>query len=175
MRYNRRKILLQKNKTMTKTAIKSLLSEKIGWKINRFFSAVKWRASRNTRKTWLSSHLEYTQKTIVSRSESIMDGVNLLKSVDEVDTRDNLHNVRKDLRDCVNYLNSRLETEVMSAKNKTEAFDITQIAESMIDRLGYSAFLATLGRLKNRGYFEYEEKLRKKETSTMEDTPVSPI
>ena len=160
---------------MTLKAIKSKFSEKIGWKISRFFSAIKWRASRKTRKRWLTEHLEYTQKNISSRSESIMNGINQLKSVDETDTRDNLHNVRKDLKDCVDYLDSRLEEEVMAAKNKTEAFEITHIAESMVDRLGYAAFVSALGRLKNRGYFEYEEKLREKEIASMEDTPVAPI
>lgn len=112
-----------------------------------------FRSARRTEQA--GEYLRMAKASLEQTGEHLLWQITKMKFVDWSDSRDNLHNVRKDLQSWMENTSRQLEeTDPMSPEDAKATWEYV---EATLDKFGRLAFTATMQRLENRGYFEGRE------------------
>ena len=120
-------------------------------KAGRLCRKFRYRLAFKKRRSDADEYRRMAAAALEQTGEYLLELIADMKASDWADTRDNLHNVRNDLRGWKQAMEETLSgSERMTVEEAKAAWEYV---EATLNRFGKAAFIASMRRLRNRGYF----------------------
>lgn len=138
------------------SAFPRIVGEHLGWRLRRCWNAVSLRAVPRARQDERDAIVSAAFSQMSEDISDLIEIINKFKAVEETDTRDNLHNTRKDL---LSFQAGMAET-FEQVKSLKDAKDWQSTAEQGVKFYSLAVLPEIAKRLERRGYFAWDNPSR---------------